>query len=180
MEHNNQGPKIKREYTAVFAVVALFSFLLDWLTKLWVLDRLVEGDETPLLGEFITLKLTYNPGAAFSLGHQATWIFTIVTGAVLIALVWYVPKINSRWLAILLGLLAGGAAGNLLDRLIRPPSFARGHVVDFINYNDWFVGNVADIWIVVAAFGLFIYAAVIEQKKKRAETKSVEDPHGRD
>jgi signal peptidase II len=52
---------------------------------------------------------------------------------------------------VALGLLLGGAVGNLIDRLVRDPGVARGHVVDFIAYGDWFVGNVADIAIVAAA-----------------------------
>ncbi len=53
--------------------------------------------------------------------------------------------------AVALGLLLGGAVGNLVDRFFRAPGPGRGHVVDFIAYFDWFVGNVADIAIVVAA-----------------------------
>ena len=61
------------------------------------------------------------------------------------------PRLGSTGWAVGLGLLLGGALGNLLDRLLRPPGFAVGHVVDFIAYLDWFVGNVADVAIVVAA-----------------------------
>ncbi len=62
-----------------------------------------------------------------------------------------ISKIRSRAWAITLGLLLGGAIGNLIDRLFRYPGFAHGHVVDFIGYWNWFTGNVADIAIVVAA-----------------------------
>ena len=57
-----------------------------------------------------------------------------------------------------MALLFGGAIGNLIDRLIQPPSFGMGHVVDFLNWNGWFVGNVADIYIVVAAASMFFLA----------------------
>ena len=60
-------------------------------------------------------------------------------------------RLGSRGWTLALGLLLGGALGNLIDRLSREPGFARGHVVDFIDYGDWFIGNVADIAIVVAA-----------------------------
>ena len=61
-----------------------------------------------------------------------------------------------RWWYVVLGLLVGGAAGNLVDRLIQPPAFGQGHVVDFINYNNWFIGNVADIAIVLAVVGVVV------------------------
>ena len=60
--------------------------------------------------------------------------------------------------AIALGLLLGGALGNLVDRFFRPPGPGRGHVVDFIDYFGWFVGNVADIAIVVAAGIIMVLA----------------------
>ncbi len=64
------------------------------------------------------------------------------------------PKIASRPWAVVLGLLLGGALGNLIDRLFRAPGPLRGHVVDFLDYYTFFVGNVADIAIVVAALGM--------------------------
>ncbi len=68
------------------------------------------------------------------------------------------PRARSRSQAIALGLLAGGAAGNLLDRLLRAPGPGVGRVVDFINYHGWFVGNVADIAIVASAALLILGA----------------------
>jgi signal peptidase II len=63
---------------------------------------------------------------------------------------------QSRLRAIALALMLGGATTHLLDRLFRPPGFARGHVVDFIDYNGWFVGNVADIALVGGAILLVL------------------------
>jgi signal peptidase II len=62
-----------------------------------------------------------------------------------------IGRLGSRGWAAALGLLLGGAVGNLVDRLAREPGFARGHVVDFIDYAGFFVGNVADIAVVTAA-----------------------------
>ena len=62
----------------------------------------------------------------------------------------------SRSWAVALGLVLGGAVGNLIDRLLREPGFLRGHVIDFIDYGGYFVGNVADIAIVLAAAGIII------------------------
>lgn len=144
----------------VVAIVALVALGLDLLTKTWALGSLTEGERQPFIGNFITLQLIFNPGAAFSLGEGATWIFTVLTVLVLGGLIWYATRVNSLFPAVVVGLLIGGAAGNLWDRLTQPPGFGHGHVVDFINYNGWFVGNVADIWIVVAAIALVFWALV--------------------
>ena len=81
-------------------------------------------------------------------------------------------------LAVLLGLLAGGAAGNLWDRLTRPPAIGQGHVVDFINYNGWFIGNVADIWIVGAALVLIVWK-LFEKDSDEEKDASLEAAGGR-
>ena len=69
--------------------------------------------------------------------------------AVLVAIVVVARQLGSRAWAVALGLLLGGAIGNLTDRFVRAPGRGQGHVVDFIDYNRWFIGNVADIAIVV-------------------------------
>ena len=104
------------------------------------------------------------------MGAGSTWIFTIISVLVLGVIIWVLPKITSTSVAAVVGLLAGGAAGNLVDRLVQPPSFGRGHVVDFINYNDYFVGNVADIWIVVAAVLMVIVFLRTEHSHSGART----------
>ncbi len=136
-------------WTAVLAVLVL---VVDQLTKWWAESSLVAGDATvPLLGSLLGLRLIYNPGAALSIATGMTWLLTIVVVVVVVVIVRMVRRIGSRAWAVALGLLLGGAVGNLADRLFREPGFARGHVVDFIAYANWFVGNVADIAIVAAA-----------------------------
>jgi signal peptidase II len=78
---------------------------------------------------------------------------------VLVAIVFVAKDLGSRAWAVALGLLLGSALGNLTDRFVRPPGGGEGHVVDFLDYNGWFIGNVADIWIVGAA-GLIILLAL--------------------
>ncbi len=143
--------------------VALAALAVDLMTKAWAEANLVPGQSRPLLGNFITLQLVYNPGAAFSLGENFTWVFTVLTVIVILALIWFAHRVHSPGPAVILGLLLGGALGNLWDRLSQPPGFGRGHVVDFLNYNGWFVGNVADIWIVVAAIALLTWLLTREQ-----------------
>jgi len=145
-------------WTVVLAAVVLG---VDQLTKWWAESTLVPGDDTiPLLGSLLGLRLIYNPGAALSIATGMTWLLTIVVVVVVVVIVRMVSRIGSRAWAVALGLLLGGALGNLLDRFFREPGFARGHVVDFIAYANWFVGNVADIAIVAAAVMIAVLSVV--------------------
>ncbi len=148
----------RRRLVAWTAVLALVVLLADQAAKWWAESSLtVGGDPVPLVGELLQLRLIYNPGAALSIlsGTGMTWLLTIVVVAVVVVIVRAIGRIGSRGWAVALGLLLGGALGNLIDRLFRDPGFAEGHVVDFIDYAGFFVGNVADIAIVVAA-GLIV------------------------
>jgi signal peptidase II len=132
--------------------LAVLVLVLDQLTKWWAESTLVLGDDpVRLVGSLLGLRLLYNPGAALSIATGMTWLLTIVVVAVVVVIVRMVGRIGSRGWAVALGLLLGGAVGNLIDRIFREPGFARGHVVDFIDYAGFFVGNVADIAIVAAA-----------------------------
>ena len=105
----------------------------------------------PLLGTLVQLRIIRNPGAAFSIATGLTWVLTGVAVVVVVVVVRSVRRLGSRGWAVALGLLLGGALGNLTDRLLREPGVGRGHVVDFIDYHGLLVGNVADIAIVAAA-----------------------------
>lgn len=133
------------------AVLAGLITVVDQLTKYWAEQTL--GDQAPVnvIGEFIQFRLLYNSGAAFSIGTGLTWLLTLIVVIVVIVVLRAAAKIGSRGWAVAFGLLLGGAFGNLGDRLFRQPGFPEGHVVDFIDYNGFFVGNVADIAIVAAA-----------------------------
>lgn len=156
--------------------VALVALAADLATKAWALTNLTEGAKRPFIGDFVTLQLIHNPGAAFSLGAGTTWIFTLLSVVAIVAIFWFAWSAKSVLLSVLLGFIAGGAAGNLWDRLTRPPGFGRGHVVDFLNYNDWFIGNVADIWIVVAAILLVVWMLTNSGSKVLAAKTGVAAP----
>lgn len=132
----------------------LLVLILDQATKYWAEQTLGGGERIPVLGDFLSFVLVYNPGAAFSLGTSTTWLFTVFSVIVVAAILWVMKECKSKAWAITLGIIAGGAAGNLIDRLFRDPSFGQGHVVDFINYNGWFVGNIADIALVLGVAAL--------------------------
>lgn len=147
---NASGVVHRRLVWATFAIAAA-TLLLDQGTKIWALHALAYGRRIEVLGEFLSFRLLFNPGAAFGLGYGNTWLLTIIVVAIIAAMVRFVPRIRSVGWAWAFGLMLGGALGNLIDRLFRAPGFGHGHVIDFIAYWNWFVGNVADIAIVVAA-----------------------------
>ncbi|MDG4774823.1 signal peptidase II [Solwaraspora sp. WMMD792] len=125
--------------------IAATVLVVDQLTKLWAEATLTRGERTPLIGDALGIQLIYNPGAAFSFGENTTWVFTIAAAIGVGVTAWFAWRARSRAWAAALGLVLGGAFTHLLDRLFREPSFGQGHVVDFIAYFDWFIGNVADI-----------------------------------
>ena len=145
-------PQLSR--AAAGTIIAIFAILVlaaDQFTKFVALNNLEIEVPTPVLGEFLQFYLTFNPGAAFSLGEGVTWIFTIVLAVAALTVVFLgLTRIRSRRWAFVLGALLGGVSGNLTDRLFRDPGFPVGHVVDFI-YTPWMmpaIYNVADIFIV--------------------------------
>ncbi len=133
----------------IAVAIGLVTLAADQLSKWWAITHLTSGEATKVIGSFITFQLVYNPGAAFSTGTGVTWVFTIVSGLAAIAAVIIAWRSGSRLWTAGLGLVFGGALTHFGDRLLRPPSFGNGHVVDFINYGNLFIGNVADIAIVV-------------------------------
>lgn len=145
------APARRRRLVTVLVVLAVATLALDQATKAWALAALDEGVRRPVLGDLLGLQLLFNPGAALGIATGTTWLLTVVAITVVVVIVRVSRRLGSRGWTVALGLLLGGALGNLVDRMIREPGVARGHVVDFIAYADWFVGNVADIAIVVAA-----------------------------
>ncbi|NDR52771.1 signal peptidase II [Actinomyces sp. 565] len=145
-----------RRYTAFVWLLAAAVLVADQLTKVWAVAALSGGRRVHLLGDWLTLVLVRNPGAAFSFATGQTWIFGLIAIAVTVAVARMSRRLGSAWWAAALGLVLGGAVGNLIDRLVRSPGVLRGHVVDFIDYGGWFVGNIADIAIVVAAVVIMV------------------------
>lgn len=134
-----------------YLIAAVISLVLDQASKVWALGALSDGRVVPLIGDVLSLRVIRNSGAAFSIGDDMTWVMTLVALGVTAAIIWVTPRIgSSRW-SLALGLLLGGSLGNLYDRFFREPGPLRGHVVDFIDYGGFFVGNVADIAIVGGA-----------------------------
>ena len=136
--------------------IAVLVILLDQASKWWAVAELSDGAVIPVIGDLIRFVLVYNPGAAFSIGANFTWIFAVLAAAAVVWITRLTWRVESRGWMIALGLLLGGATTHLGDRLFREPGFARGHVVDFIGYGNLFIGNVADIAIFAGAIMLAV------------------------
>jgi signal peptidase II len=138
-----------RRTTGLLAAVAVVVLGLDVLTKYLVVAHLEHRDPIRLLGGALLLAVSRNSGAAFSFAQGATILFTAVAVAVIVVIVRTARRLGSAAWAVSLGLLLGGATGNLADRLFRSPGPGRGAVVDFIDFRVWPVFNLADSAIVV-------------------------------
>jgi lipoprotein signal peptidase len=134
----------------VLAVVAAVSLALDVISKAVVVATLSDRPPIRLLGGLLTLLELRNSGAAFNIGTGAgvTLVFTLIAAAVVVAILRYARSLRSVPWAITLGLLLGGALGNLVDRVLRSPAPFRGYVVDWIELPHWPVFNLADSAIV--------------------------------
>jgi signal peptidase II len=141
-----------------FASVAVGCLVLDIASKIAAVAFLRPGEPVPLVGDLLRLYLIRNPGAAFSIGEGATWAFTLLAAGVLgFIFVAVLPKLRHGGWAVGLGLVVAGIAGNLIDRLVRPPGFARGHVVDFLQLPYWPIFNVADMCVVFGAITILVF-----------------------
>lgn len=174
-------PARRRRLLTTLVALTVGVLVVDQLTKVWALASLEEGTRTALLGDLFGLQLIRNPGAALSIAEGMTWILTIVACVVVVVVVRASRRLGSLGWAIALGLLLGGALGNLVDRFFRAPGVARGHVIDFLAYGDWFIGNVADIAIVVAA-GLVVLLAMrgvhLDGTRDASQDGAAGDPDG--
>ncbi|MFV1969376.1 MAG: signal peptidase II [Acidimicrobiia bacterium] len=141
-----------------FAVVVASAVVgLDQLTKWWATTALADGPIVVVDG-FFQLKLTFNTGASFSLFSGSGEIVALIVIGV-VGLIFYVLKDASRRIeAAALGLVLGGAVGNLIDRVLRGDGLLDGAVVDFIDFSFFATFNVADIAVNVGVVLLFIAA----------------------
>ncbi|MCC2322064.1 signal peptidase II [Cellulomonas xiejunii] len=170
-------PRRRRALLRLFTVVTAVVLLVDQLTKVWAVAALEPGVRRPLVGELFGLQLIRNDGAALSIASGMTWVLSLVATAVVVVIVRVSRRLGSRGWAVALGLLLGGALGNLVDRMVREPGPLHGHVIDFLAYWRLFIGNVADIAIVVAAvLVVWLTARGIHVDGTRDDRHHDEDP----
>lgn len=129
--------------------IAATLVIVDQLSKWWALHVLDDNTIDGPLGS--RLRLVYNTGSAFSLGSSFGPIFGMLAVIIAIAMIWIVRNVENRVVILGLGMVQGGAVGNVIDRLFREgDGFLGGAVIDFLEVGDWWpVFNVADVGIVV-------------------------------
>ena len=140
--------RVPRRRTEVLLAVAATVLVCDAITKAIVVAELSGHRPVRLLGGLLTLQVMRNSGAAFNIGTSMTVVFTAIAVGVIICILRTARRLRSLPWAITLGLLLGGATGNLADRLLRSPAPLRGYVVDWIELPHWPVFNLADSAIV--------------------------------
>jgi signal peptidase II len=140
----------------LLVAVAAVILAVDIVTKVAAVRLLEPGEPVSIIGDTVTWTLVRNSGAAFSMATGSTWILTLIATSVVIGIVWMGRRLVSPWWAIGLGMILGGALGNLVDRFFRWPGPLRGHVVDFLSVGWWPVFNVADASVVCGAVLLVV------------------------
>ncbi|MCV7422830.1 signal peptidase II [Mycobacterium yunnanensis] len=141
----------RRRRLRLLISVASVVLLLDVVTKVLAVRLLTPQQPVSIIGDTVTWTLVRNSGAAFSMGTSYTWVLTLVASAVVVGIIWMGRRLVSPWWALGLGMILGGALGNLVDRFFRSPGPLRGHVVDFLSIGWWPVFNVADPAVVGGA-----------------------------
>lgn len=119
-----ERPRGRRRILALF-VVAVLAYLLDLGSKMLVVAKLEGREPIPVIGDLLRFDAIRNPGAAFGMGEAFTIIFTCIAAAVIVVIIRLARKLYSLPWAIALGLLLGGALGNLTDRIFRSPGSSR-------------------------------------------------------
>lgn len=141
------APRGKRRITVLLAVAAL-AYVLDLVSKMIVVAELEGRDPIEIFGHYLQLEAVRNAGAAFGIGEAFTAVFGLIAMTVIVVIARIARKLYSVSWAIALGMLLGGALGNLTDRIFRSPGVFRGEVVDFIAPTHFAVFNLADSAIV--------------------------------
>ena len=164
-------PARSRRVLALYGTAAAM-LAVDQLTKQLVVANLAGRPPVDVIGEFVQLRYTTNSGGAFSLLTGAPLFFGIMAIVIIGGIVYASRRAQPLSLLVVLGLILGGALGNLADRLLRGDAFLRGEVVDFVKVGIWPVFNVADSCVVVGGIllALMLGRAEREPDKARADT----------
>jgi len=154
-------------FTGWLYAAAAGAYAVDRASKLWAERTLAGRPPLELVPGVLRLTYTTNSGGAFGIGRTAPWLFasaTVLVSALILAASF---RVGRRGTAVALGLILGGALGNLTDRVLRGPGMS-GPVVDFIDLRVWPVFNLADSAIVVGAAILVLGGLRREGEDRRA------------
>lgn len=161
------------------AVVAVVVIAVDQLTKNWAVDL---GPRSVDLVGSLRLRLAYNTGMAFSQGEGRGAIIAAAAMVIVAVMLWLARSVESRFGRIAIGLVIGGALGNIADRLFRsgaygrPAGFLGGAVVDFIDAQWWPVFNVADSCVVVGGIVVALFVGREKPADESSEVSGVSAP----
>jgi signal peptidase II len=173
-------PAPRRRRTGLLLGLAALVLVADVVTKVVVVATIPQGTDVRTLGGVLYLTHLRNVGAAFSFAQGATILFTVLAVAVAVVIVRTSRRLYSALWATSLGLVLGGAVGNLMDRVFRSPGFLRGGVVDFLSLfapdgRIWPVFNVADSAIVCGGIlGALLAVRGIEFDGSRSRDRSTD------
>jgi signal peptidase II len=165
------APARSRRVLALYGTAALV-LVLDQLTKHLVVTNLAGRPPVDLIGEVVQLRYTTNSGGAFSLLTGAPLFFGITAIVIVGGIIYASRRAQPLSLLVVLGLVLGGALGNLTDRLLRGEGLLRGEVVDFVKVGWWPVFNVADSCVVVGGILLAIFLGRAESEQRPAPADS--------
>ena len=165
----------------LLGVTAATVLALDLVSKIVVVATLRSEPPVTLPGGYLWLTHARNPGAAFSFAQGATVVFSAVAAVVVVVIIRTAAKLRSTAWALALGMILGGAAGNLVDRLFRSPGPLRGHVVDWISLRTpdgkmlFPIFNLADSGIVCGGI-LAVLLALLGREMDGTRTGHPPDP----
>lgn len=155
---------------ALTALIAVAIVVADQATKHWALNALGDGRTFDIIGS-LRFNLAYNTGMAFAKGQGIGPVIAVV-GVIVVAYLLIGLRRNTKPGAVFVGMVAGGAAGNIVDRLFRGEAWLQGAVVDFIDLQWWPIFNIADAAIVVGAGALVVVSLLPEKSTPEAESPS--------
>jgi signal peptidase II len=156
---------------AIYGTAALV-LALDQLTKHLVVVNLAGRPPVDLVGSFVQLRYTTNSGGAFSLLTGAPLFFGIMAIVIVGGIIYASRRAQPLSMLVVLGLILGGALGNLTDRLFRGEGLLRGEVVDFVKVGIWPVFNLADSCVVVGGILLALLLGRAERDAEQAPADS--------
>jgi signal peptidase II len=163
--------KSLRTLTALIAVTIVVA---DQVTKHWALNALGDGRTIDIVGS-LRFNLAFNTGMAFARGQGLGPVIAVI-GVLVVAYLLIGLRRDTRSGSVFVGMVAGGAAGNIVDRLFRGDGWLQGAVVDFIDLQWWPIFNVADAAIVVGAGALVVVSLLPDKSVLEAESTEIESP----
>jgi signal peptidase II len=145
-----------------YLIIALGVFILDQISKIYIIKTMEVGNSIPVIENIFHITYVKNPGAAFGILQHQTGLFIAIAVLLLAAVLYFYPRLPQGYplIRVAIGLQAGGAVGNLLDRV------RTGYVTDFFDFRVWPVFNVADMAIVVGVGLLFLEIVRMPEEDK--------------